>query len=101
MELVCWNHEPFGHASVDMNAEHFELFTAVGLSVDARATGTTIQIGLDATAVTTSDIGYVSANLEHFNPKLVSENSRVLNEGHLAQVATQIGAANTDGMNRD
>jgi hypothetical protein len=39
--------------------------------------------------------------LEHFNPKFVSENSRVLNEGHFAQVATQIGAANTDGMNGD
>jgi hypothetical protein len=38
MKLVCWNHEPFGHASVDVNAEHFELFAAVGFSDDARAT---------------------------------------------------------------
>jgi predicted short-subunit dehydrogenase-like oxidoreductase (DUF2520 family) len=85
------------HAAIPVDAEHLEYFATIGFSKTAGVTSAAVQVGLDTAMSTHFKVSNVAAQCKNFDAQLVAENSWILNEGHLAQVATQICATNSNG----
>jgi hypothetical protein len=71
------------------------VFTTVGEASFACVALLTIEIGFNRAAVAGLHVGNARASAEDFHPEFVTRYARVRKEGHFAQVAPQIGAANS------
>src|SRR5262249_14354737 len=56
------------------------------------------DVRLDRAAVAGPDVGHARADGEHLDAELVAGDTRVAEEGHLAQVAADVGAADADAV---
>jgi hypothetical protein len=64
-------------------------------------TALAVQVRLDATPISGTYVRDPVADAHHFDAQFVPRNPRVGEEGHLAQVASEVGAANAHLMNAD
>lgn len=101
MQFVGRQQQGLPHPSVHMHAENAETFTAVAAALKAGVAGATVQVRFDRTTISRFNLSDAGAGADHLNAQLVSENARVVNEGHLSQIAGDVGAADANGSNRD
>jgi len=80
-----------------MDTEHLQYFATIGFSKTAGVTSAAVQVGLDTAMSTHVKVSNAGAQCKNLDAQLVTENARILNEGHLAQIATQICATNSYG----
>ncbi len=78
-----------------MHPERLVGFAAIGKSAPAGITALAIEIGLNGAAVAGAYFGHAGAYLHYLDAELMAGDARVAKKGHLAQVAANIGAANT------
>ena len=55
-----------------------------------------VDVGLDRAAVAGLDVRHALADLDHLDPQLVAGDARIAEEGHLAEVAADVGPADAD-----
>src|SRR5438067_277466 len=81
-----------------MHTQDLELLAAIG---PAAATGVAVgvvDVRLHRTPIARLDIGHARPDIEHLDTELVAGDARIAEEGHLAEIAADIGAANADPM---
>jgi hypothetical protein len=97
MEFMTGQDQLVGHAAISVNTEHLQHFATIGFTKAARVTGSAIQVGLDTAMIPHFEVGDVAAHSKNLDAQFVTENPWVLNEGHFAQITTQISSAKTNG----
>ena len=97
MEFVSRQDQSLTHAAIAMHAQHLECLTAVRASLFAGMTMTAVQVGLDGAVITDLKMIDTFSDGQHLDPELMPQDARELNEGHLSQIAADIGAADTNG----
>jgi hypothetical protein len=97
MKFMSGQDQLVGHAAVSVNTEHLQHFATIGFSKAARVTSSAIQVGLDTAMIPHFEVGDVAAHSKNLDAQFVAENPWVLNEGHFAQITTQISSAKTNG----
>jgi hypothetical protein len=60
-----------------------------------------IQVRLHAAPISGTHVGDPVADAHHFDTQFMPRNPRIGEEGHLAQVASEVGAANAHLMDTD
>jgi len=75
------------------------MFTTVRKSATTRIAFLAIEIRLNRTLIPRFNIDYVCPDLQNLDSELVSRNTRIREEGHFPQIATDIGTADTNTMN--
>jgi hypothetical protein len=63
--------------------------------------GAAVEVGLDGATVTDLEMRNAFTDGEDFDAELMPEDARKLDEGHLAEVAAEVGAADADGTDGD
>src|SRR5262245_56341346 len=81
-----------------MHAETFQLRAAIGLSTSTRNTAATRQIWLDRTAIAHTKPARVISEFDHFDTKLMSENSGVIEKRLASGKRVQVSATHSDSM---
>ena len=98
MKLACGHREQRPQASVTVHAERLMVLTAVGQPALAGGTPLAIDVRLHAAAVARLDVRHPCADGHHLDPQFVPWDPRVAEEGHLAQVAAEVSAADADSV---
>lgn len=101
MELVRGQDHALAHAAVAMDAEDLQCFAAVGAVTFAGVTMAAVEVGLDGAAITGCEMSDTRADCEDFDAELMTENARELDEGHFAEIAADVSAADADGTDGD
>src|SRR5437867_10758241 len=101
MQLARRQDHSLAHPAVAHHAERQVLFTAVGVTATAGVAVLTVDVGLHRTAVSRLYIRHAFANGEHLDAEFVPRNTRVAEEGHLAQKTAVVRAANANAMDAD
>ena len=101
MELVCGKDHALAHAAVAMDAEDLERLAAVGAAALAGVAGAAVQVRLDGATVADLEMRDTFTNGEDFHTEFMPKDARELDEGHFAEVAAEIGAADADGADGD
>jgi hypothetical protein len=60
-----------------------------------------VQVGLDAAPISGTHVRDPVTDAHHFDTQFMPRNPRIGEEGHLAQVASEVGAANAHLMDAD
>lgn len=98
---MSWENHSFPHPAIRVDAENLQGLATVGATLGAGMAVAAVQIRLDATAVTRIQMPHLRADGEDLDAEFMSEDSRELDEGHLAQVTAEVGAADADGFDRN
>src|SRR5262245_3953214 len=99
MQFSRGHNDLFAHAAVHHHAEHFQSFAAIAVAAAASEALLAIHVRLDRTEVALIYIGHARAVRNDCDAQLVSRNSRITEEWHLAEIAGVIRAADPDAMN--
>src|SRR5207253_6610911 len=60
-----------------------------------------IHVRFDRTTIAGAHVGHIGAHCHHFHAEFMPRNSRITEERHLAEVAADVGAANTNLVDTD
>jgi len=101
VELGRGKEHALAHAAVAMHAEDLQCFAAVGAAALAGVAGAAVEVGLDGATVTDLEMRNAFTDGEDFDAELMPEDARKLDEGHLTEVAAEVGAADADGTDGD
>ena len=63
--------------------------------------GAAVEVGLDGATVADLEMGDTFTDGEDFDTEFMTKDARELDEGHLAEVAAEVGAADADGADGD
>src|SRR5205085_6021611 len=85
-------------ASVGHDPEDLEALAAVAATGPAGAALLAVQVRLDRAALAGLDVRDAGSGLEDFDPELVARDARISVEGHLAEEARDVGAADADAQ---
>ena len=96
MKFSRRNQESRPHAAVDMDSQDLQFFAAIRTAALAGEAALIVDIRLDRTAITGADVCHVRSDSEDFHSQFMSGNAGITVERHLAQVAADIGPADTD-----
>ena len=77
------------------------LIAAVGAATQAGVAGAAVEVRLDGAVVTDLEVRDAFAVGEDFDAEFMAEDAWELDEGHLAEVAAEVGAADADGADGD
>ena len=88
-------------AAVGVDAEHLEVLAAIDAAAPAGEAILAVDVGLDGAAVAGLDVGDAGADLDDLDAKFVAGDARIAVEGHLAEIAADVGAADADAMDPD
>jgi hypothetical protein len=77
------------------------VLAAIGVAATAGVTLLAVDVGLDGAAIARLDVGHVFADFENLDPEFVTGDAGVGKEGHFAEVAPEIGAADSDAIDAD
>ena len=83
MQLLRWQNDLRSQSAITMDTENLQGFTAIRASALTGRTGAAVQIRLHGAAIANADMGYFIRYGEDFHAEFMSENTRVLDEGHL------------------
>ena len=103
VQLVDGDRQPFAHAAVDVDAEDLQALAAVGAAATAGDAGAAVEVGLDGAAVADGEVVLEIGRTqrEDFDGQLVAEDARVGEEGLVALVGVQVGAADAHAQDAD
>jgi hypothetical protein len=101
MELVRGKDHALAHAAVAMHAEDLQRFAAVGAAALAGVAGAAVEVRLDGAAVADAEMRDAFTDGEDFDAEFMAEDAWELDEGHFAEVAAEVGAADADGADGD
>jgi hypothetical protein len=101
MEFASWDRVVSPKASVAMHAQGLVVMTTIGVTPATGMAVLAIQVGLDAAPISGTHVRDPVADAHHFDAQFMPRNPRVGEEGHLAQVTSEVGAANAHLMNAD
>lgn len=101
MEFVRGQDHALAHAPVAMHAEDLQRFAAVGAAALAGVAGAAVEVRLDGATVADLKMRDAFTHGEDFNTEFMPKDARELDERHLAEVATEVGAADADGADGD
>ena len=101
MQLVCRQDHALTHRAIAVDAEHAERLAAVGFSLLAGVAGAAVQVRLHGAAVAGLHQRHAIAYREDFDPQLMAEDARTLDEGHLSEIPADVGAADANRTNGD
>ena len=101
MKLVRPDDRAFTKSAIHHDTEYLKDFTAISLTFGTGMAFPAIEVGFDRTTVSRADVGYAFPNLEHFHSQLVTWNPRVVEEGELPKVATDVSPANSHSGSAD
>ena len=101
VHFVSGHVDAFAHSAVGVDADDLHVVAAVRFSFAARIAFRVVHVGLDADAVSDSDVRDSGTKFDNFTAKLMAWNSRKLEERKLSQPGGRIGAANADSMDRN
>ena len=101
MKFTGWHRVVPPKASVAMHAQGLIVMTTIGVPPTTRMTALAVQVRLDATPISGTYVRDPVADAHHFDAQFVPRNPRVGEEGHLAQVTSEVGAANAHLMDAD
>src|SRR6266508_5207711 len=101
MQLAGGQNHPFTHSAIAHHAERFVALATIGVAATASVALQAIEVGLNGTTVAWFDVRDALADLNHLDSQFVSGNAGITEERHLAEVATDVRAANPDAMNTD
>src|SRR5262249_46362188 len=93
--------EQAAHAPVGVNAEHLQVFAAVGLSQLAGVAAPAAQIGLDGTSVARLQAVVSAREFEYLDAEFVAKDAGVGEERLAAGEGVQVGAADADTADTD
>ena len=93
--------EAEAEAAIAVDAEDFEALAAVGPAAATGVAGRVVNVRLDGAAVAGFNVGDGGADFENFDAEFVTENARVGEERHFAEVGADVGAADTDTVDAD
>ena len=93
--------DALGHAAVAHDAEGFVGLAAIGEAASAGVAVAAVDVGLHGAAVAGRDVRDARADGEHLDTQLVAGDARVAEEGHLAEVAGDVRAADADAMDAE
>jgi hypothetical protein len=82
-------------------AQDLQVHTAIACSATARKAALAIDVWLDGTTVARFDVPHPLANFDDLHTQLVPWDPRVAVKGHLAEVAGNVGAADSYAMDAD
>ena len=99
MQLARGNDKARPKTPIAVNAERLMMLTTVGMATSACITRLAIDIRLHRATIAGRHIVDATPHLEHGDPKFVPRNSRVLEERHFAEIASNVCAADANGMN--
>ena len=91
----------FGHTAVAHHAERLVVLAAVRETAAAAIARLAIDVGLDRAAVAWLHVRHARADGEDLDAEFMSGDARVGIERHLAEVASVVGAADTDAVDAD
>ena len=98
MEFASWDRVVSPKASVAMHAQGLVVMTTIGVTPATGMAVLAIQVGLDAAPISGTHVRDPVADAHHFDAQFMPRNPRVGEEGHLAQVAAEVGTANAHLM---
>ena len=101
VQLAGRHEEARPQAAVAMDAERLVLLAAVGVAAAAGVALLAVDVRLDRAAIARPDVGHARADGEHLDAQLVARDARIAEEGHLAEVAADVGAADADPVDAD
>src|SRR5207247_10757 len=84
--------------AIAVDAERLMVLAAIGVAAETGIAPLAVDVGLDGAMIAGLDIGDIGADVDYFDSQLMSGNARVAEERHLAEIAAEIGAADTDAM---
>jgi hypothetical protein len=101
MEFTRWHRVVSPKASVAMHAQGLVVMTTIGVPPATGVAMLAVQVRLDAAPISGTHRRNPVTDAHHFDTQFVPRNPRVGEEGHLAQVTSEVGAANAHLMNAD
>jgi len=93
--------ESFTESAVGHDAQDFEVCAAVACAFFAGVAVAAVHIGFDGAALARFDVGDAWADGDDFDSQLVAWNSGVGIEGHFAEIAGDVRAADAYAMDFD
>jgi len=96
MQFVGGDDKPLAHPAIGHHAQHLQIRAAVARPFSAGVAMAAVHVRLDRAAVARFCISHCVASFNNLHAELVAENARILDEGHLAEVATHVRATDTD-----
>jgi hypothetical protein len=73
-----------------MHAKHLQIFTTIRSTKGARLAVTTMKIWLHSAKVTHLEVHHPWSYRQNLNRKLMTQNTRALDERHLSKISTQV-----------
>ena len=101
MKFTGWHRVVPPKASVAMHAQGLIVMTTIGVPPATGVAVLAIQVGLDAAPISGTHVRDPVTDAYHFDAQFMPWNPGVGKEGHLAQVTSEVGAANAHLMDAD
>jgi hypothetical protein len=101
MEFASWDRVVSPKASVAMHAQGLVVMTTIGVPPATGVAVLAVQVRLDAAPISGTHRRNPVTDAHHFDTQFMPWNPRVGEEGHLAQVTSEVGATNAHLMNAD
>ena len=101
MEFTRWDRVVPPKAPIAMHAQGLIVMTTIGVPPATGVAVLAIQVGLDAAPISWTHVRDPVTDAYHFDAQFMPWNPRVGEEGHLAQVTSEVGAANAHLMDAD
>jgi hypothetical protein len=98
MKFAGWHPVVLAESTIAVNPQRLVVVAAVGVSSATRMTALAVQVGLYAAPISRTHVRDPVADRHHFDTQFMPGNPRVGKEGHLAQVAAEVGTANAHLM---
>ena len=98
---MCGDDEAFAESAVGHDAQDFEICAAVACAFFAGVAVAAVHVGFDGAAVAWFYICDVWTDGDDFYAQFVAGDSRVGIEGHFAEIAGDVRAADADAMHFD
>ena len=101
VELASRQQEFLRHAAVAHHAERLMVLAAIGETATAAVARLAIDVGLDRAAVARLHVRHARPDRDYLDAEFMSRDARVGVERHLAEIASVVGATDTDTVNAD
>jgi hypothetical protein len=101
VQLARGDGEEWPQAAVAVDTERLMVLAAIGVTALAGVALLAIDVRLHRAAIAGLDVRDIGADLDDLDAELVAGDARLAEEGHLAEVAAEVGAADADAMDAD
>ena len=101
VQLAGGDDEAVTQAAVRVDAHYLKIIATVGQAFTAGITIRIVDVGFNAAAVTGFYVSDAIAYGDDFDAELVSRNTGIREERHLAEITAHVRAANADAVHAD